>query len=135
MKAEKPKKKDPKVVFDEKITKCLCYSLDKGVEPEEAILVAINNLTEFGLYTTNGAAPLVAIAVLKGMSEHLKKYDPTDDKDALNELFEISIDSEWLRGSNGNLETRFLLDALANHIVMMLDSREVGIKMSREQIH
>jgi len=103
--------------FDEKLSEAFLFAHNQGISPQKAIFICTNNLMEFGLWATHGTAPLVASTMLQGAALQLKKYEAVIDEPTPEfEEANISIECHWLPSSDGNLETRFLLVALAEHL-------------------
>lgn len=89
---------------------------ENGVYAMNAVMLAAFNVAEYGCWHTDGNAQEVAIMMLRGIARHFEKYRSPDGYDYDNDEMEICIHSEMLEGSDGKMETRLLIAALADHI-------------------
>ena len=74
--------------------------------------------------------------MLRGIAKHFEKYRSPDGYDYDNDEMEICIHSEMLEGSDGKMETRLLIAALADHIqAQELATREEATHDATDTVH
>ena len=81
--------------LDQKICAALFNVYKKSVDPRLILHVVAQNMMEFGLWASNGAAPVAAALILNGMADRLKKFDKDAPPDNSARSMEVEILSDW----------------------------------------
>lgn len=121
--------------LDQKICAALFNVYKKSVDPRLILHVVAQNMMEFGLWASNGAAPVAAALILNGMADRLKKFDKDAPPDNSARSMEVEILSDWPAEPDSSGNTREFLLAVENHLCKLIAMSLEGTHTSNKTVH